>query len=286
MNELKFNCPHCHQRLEVPANALGRTIACPICKGRIRLPERKQESGNGAPALATLLNAAGGNTPARSGEIKFECPTCKMHYVMDAHGAGRKFKCTDCGSLILVPQPSNQTIMVSTLVATQNCATTGPIPTASDWVAKCVAGDEQAAKRLMEMGPATLSQLIAALKEERLEEPNTSRGADLITDVLVSFGAVSVRSLIARLSRSRHAYLALGRIGTDDAVKALVGELTSCNWRRAEVACVALGLADKPPVLNYLDRLANLSKTTQSGEVLLAAQTALNAIQARFSGRR
>lgn len=285
MNELKFNCPHCHQRLEVPENALGRTIACPICKGHVRLPGRKVENG-GAPTLATLLSATGGNMQARPGEIKFECPTCKMHYVMDAHGAGRKFKCTECGSLILVPQPSNQTIMVSTLVATQNCATTGPIPTVSDLVARCAEGDEKAAKRLAEMGPSSLSLLIGALKEERLEEPNTSKGADLITDVLVSFGAVSVRSLVARLSRSRHAYLALGRIGTEDAIRALVNELSSCNWRRAEVACTAMGLADKPAVLNYLDRLANLSKTTHSGEVLLAAQTALNAIQARFSGRR
>jgi len=282
MSDLKFNCPHCHQRLEVPENALGRTISCPICKGHIRLPERPKTSGS---VPATLLSAAGADASARKEEIRFECPACKMHYRMDARGAGRQFKCTDCGAVILVPQPSNQTVMVSAFSTTQSCGTTANVLFTSDLVSKCGEGDAQAAQRLMGIGPSVLSQLIEALKEETLESPNRSKGADLITDVLVSFGPVSVRALIARLSKSRHAYLALGRIGTDEAVKALVSELTSCNWRRAEIACIALGLVDKPGVLNYLDRLASLCKSTRSGEVLVAAQSALGAIQSRFSGR-
>lgn len=282
MSDLKFNCPHCHQRLEVPEKALGRTISCPICKGHIRLPERPKTN---SPTPAKLLSEDGTGSSARKNEIRFECATCKKHYCMETRGAGRQFKCKDCGTIILVPQPSNQTVMVSAFSITKSCGTTANVLFTADLVAKCSEGDELAAQRLMGVGPTVLSQLIEALKEEALESPNHSKGADLITDVLVSFGTVSVHSLIAKLSKSRHAYLALGRIGTDEAVKALVSELTSCNWRRAESACIGLSLVDKPGVLNYLDRLTSLSKSSRSGEVLFAAQSALRAIQSRFSGR-
>ncbi len=39
MRTIKFNCPHCQQRLGAAENLLGRKISCPICKGHIKLPE-------------------------------------------------------------------------------------------------------------------------------------------------------------------------------------------------------------------------------------------------------
>jgi uncharacterized RDD family membrane protein YckC len=38
MSTIQFKCPHCTQLLNVPANAVGRIIQCPLCKGQITLP--------------------------------------------------------------------------------------------------------------------------------------------------------------------------------------------------------------------------------------------------------
>lgn len=38
MADFKFNCPHCKQSLEAPADMVGQTINCPSCKGLFKLP--------------------------------------------------------------------------------------------------------------------------------------------------------------------------------------------------------------------------------------------------------
>ena len=38
MSDYKFNCPHCNQSLEAPADMLGEIIECPACSGSIQLP--------------------------------------------------------------------------------------------------------------------------------------------------------------------------------------------------------------------------------------------------------
>jgi hypothetical protein len=35
---IKINCPHCQQKLDVPAELLGQLIDCPACQGEIELP--------------------------------------------------------------------------------------------------------------------------------------------------------------------------------------------------------------------------------------------------------
>lgn len=42
MSDFKFNCPHCSQSLEASEEMLGETIDCPICNGRIELPNPEQ----------------------------------------------------------------------------------------------------------------------------------------------------------------------------------------------------------------------------------------------------
>jgi len=38
MSDLKVNCPHCNQSLDVPAELLGQTVDCPSCQGQMSLP--------------------------------------------------------------------------------------------------------------------------------------------------------------------------------------------------------------------------------------------------------
>ena len=135
---------------------------------------------------------------------------------------------------------------------------------------------------LIELGANVIPAIIQGLNEESIEEPNLCKGADCLTDLLVKFGTPSVQPLIAQLGKSRHAYLALGRIGAEEAVQALVRELTSCNWRRVELACTALGLVEHPGALKTVAQLDALRKSTRSGEVYTAAGEAINAIQNRF----
>jgi hypothetical protein len=38
MNDFKFECPHCQQRIQVEAKHAGRQCQCPSCKHLIRVP--------------------------------------------------------------------------------------------------------------------------------------------------------------------------------------------------------------------------------------------------------
>lgn len=42
MNNLKFECPHCNQSLEVSGDVMGTTISCPSCQEAITLPRPSQ----------------------------------------------------------------------------------------------------------------------------------------------------------------------------------------------------------------------------------------------------
>jgi len=44
MSDFKFNCPHCNQSLEAPADMLGEQIDCPACTGAIQLPAPKMHA--------------------------------------------------------------------------------------------------------------------------------------------------------------------------------------------------------------------------------------------------
>jgi len=79
MSDFKFNCPHCNQSLEAPADMLGSTIECPACNGSIQLPEPQAPpppvpkpppppDGEFAPDAATekqiaYIRALGGSPP-------------------------------------------------------------------------------------------------------------------------------------------------------------------------------------------------------------------------------
>ena len=213
MSDLKFNCPHCQQRLGIPEAALGRKIACPLCGGHIQLPK--------------------------------------------------------------IDRPQTEPNVV-------RLAAKGEVRPVAELIGRARQGDGQACKELLAKGAPVIPALIQCLEEDSLEEPNLSKGAEALTDLLVAFGAPSVQPLIARLGKSRQAYLALGRLGSEEAVQALERELPSCNWRRVELACTALGLAEHTSVMQALEPLERARKATRSGEVYTAAGEAITAIQNRF----
>ncbi len=132
------------------------------------------------------------------------------------------------------------------------------------------------------MGECVIPALIEGLRETALEEPDQSKGADYVADLLVEFGPDCVPPLIAKLGKSRHAYFALGQTGEEDAINALVRELASVNWHRVELACMALGLVEHPRILDVLDQIIKLRNTTRWGEVHYAAGVAIASIQRRF----
>ena len=285
MSDLKFNCPHCQQRLGVPEAALGRRILCPSCEGPIQLPERgKPQTEPAASRPVSMLKDSSEEGKRQKGDIKFSCPSCEAHLVIEERGAGKQISCPYCGAGIHAPLatplvPSDQPAIRQVLGKVD-------MRQLHELVEKTRTGDEQAKKALIEMGAPVIPVLVEGLKEDTLEEPNLSRGADYVTDLLVAFGAQSVQPLIAKLGKSRHAYYALGRTGNEEAIRALVRELSSCNWRRVELACAALGLVENPSVLKVAGQLDKLRKSTRSGEVYTAAGDAVTAINNRFRTHR
>ena len=53
MSDIKVNCPHCKQSLEVPEEMFGTIAECPSCNGQIQLPLRQAET-----RTSTLLQQA------------------------------------------------------------------------------------------------------------------------------------------------------------------------------------------------------------------------------------
>jgi len=43
MNNLKFNCPHCNQSIEVPEKIPGQTLKCPSCQRSIKFSKSHPE---------------------------------------------------------------------------------------------------------------------------------------------------------------------------------------------------------------------------------------------------
>ncbi len=286
MSDLKFNCPHCQQRLGIPEAAMGRTIPCPLCKGHIRLPAGQQTEPT-EPEPTRKLRAIGRPATLQKDDVKFSCSACDVHIVIAGRAAGKQITCQRCGARIVVPGANPPPPPPAPAVQPE----TSPLPEHVDarmvpeLIEKLRRGDEQAGKALISVGETVIPALVEGLKEYTLEEPDTNRGADYVATLLVKCGAVSVQPLIAKLGKSRHAYFALGRIGNDDAINALVFELSSCNWRRAELASTALGLVKNPSVLRIVDKLNALLKSTRRGEVYMAAGSAITALQNRFPNK-
>ena len=317
MSDIKFNCPHCQQRLSIPDVALGRTIPCPICKGHIGLPAKRTPPPQSAAAqaatadqttIATQTTASAQTTPAtptaattqttaaartadkppaastagsqtqQNVDIKFACPTCAVHIVITERAAGKEITCQRCGSRIFVPGGA-PTLAAASQPSPPLMPSQATIP---ELIEELRNGNEQVWRALLQKGESVIPLLIEAFNENAITEPDTNRGADHIVKLLARCGAVCVQPLIAKLGKSRHAYYALGKIANEEALNALSRELTSVNWHRVEIACKALGLVENPNVQKYVSSIEAVRKSTRVGEVFSAASASLAAIQARF----
>ena len=72
MSDIKLNCPHCEQSLDIPSELLGQTVECPSCQGSIALPKPE---------------------PQPKAETK-DCPYCGELILAKAK------KCKHCGELL------------------------------------------------------------------------------------------------------------------------------------------------------------------------------------------
>ena len=286
MSDIKFNCPHCQQRLGVSETLLGRKIPCPVCGGHIRLPDMPS-SPVLTPAIPVEKPKTLGTTvpiAIKNGDITFFCPQCKTKLVISERAAGKQISCRGCGSPITVPSSTMPPDPIGR--ETINLTLNQPgLPLIGDLIKKIREGDEQAVRLVLMRGASAIPALLEGLEENSLEDPKTNPESDRVAAVLVKFGWQSVPALISKLGKSRRAYFALGRIANEESINALVRELTSVNWRRVEVACIALGLAEDPAALRAVPHLETTRKTTRVGEVFSAAGTALAALQRRYQPR-
>jgi DNA-directed RNA polymerase subunit RPC12/RpoP len=291
MSTIKFNCPHCQQRLGIADTSLGQKIACPSCGGHVRLPAKPMPSPEppSPPLPPTAIpvdkpKTFGTTVPVTlaNGDFTFFCPSCNAKLIVTERAAGKQIPCRSCSAPVTVPTTADippdpagrQTINLSLRPEEQNSL--------RDLVGRARNGDTQAAKAILAFGANAVSELLEGL-EKSFEEPKENQGADCIVELLVRIGTASVKPLTAKLGKSRRAYFALGRIGSEEAASALVRELSSVNWRRVEAACIGLGLVETPAARPVLPHLENTRKNTRIGEVYSAAGMAIAALQRRLA---
>ncbi|HRR33465.1 MAG TPA: HEAT repeat domain-containing protein [Kiritimatiellia bacterium] len=218
-----------------------------------------------------------------NGDITFFCPHCSCKLIVTERAAGKQIPCRKCNVPVIVPGKvippdpiGRETVNLTFRQEAQ--------ASLSDLVKRVREGDATAARAILAFGANAVPAVVEGL-ENSFDEPKENRAADYLADVLVKIGAASVKPLISKLGKSRRAYYALGRIGTEEALDALIRELTSVNWRRVEAACIGLGLTENPNAAYVLAHLENTRKTTRVGEVFTAAGSTITALQRRLATR-
>ena len=109
---MNFNCPHCNQLLTDDASKAGRAVACPSCRGTLRVP-----LGFHCPHCRQLLvddvSKAGREMvcPVCHGRLRmpmgFPCPHCGQLLVDDVEKADRAVICPACNRSLRVPIHAN-----------------------------------------------------------------------------------------------------------------------------------------------------------------------------------
>jgi serine/threonine-protein kinase len=88
-----IRCPHCQKAMQLPDNALGKRVACPMCKQPFQTP-----GGTPAPAPAAPAPPRNGNGATGSGVFPTtstqSCPSCGAKLLEGA------VACMDCGYLL------------------------------------------------------------------------------------------------------------------------------------------------------------------------------------------
>lgn len=290
MSIIKFHCPHCQQRLSVSAQLLGRKIACPRCGGHIRLPEpatvKKPTPPPPPPPAAIPVKAPNLATTIpisfANGDITFQCSSCGCKLVVTDRAAGREIPCWRCQNPVTVPSSTLPPDPVGRQTVNINLGEEHK-QTMVKLIERSREGDTLASQTLLTLGTNALPHLVEAL-ENALEDAKVHIGDDQLVKIIVQMGIPGVKPLITKLGKRRRAYFALGKIGSGEAVDALVRELSSVNWRRVEAACIGLSFVTNPAVLqNVLSHLQQTCAQTRVGEVFSAASATIDTLQKRLA---
>ncbi|OPZ74327.1 MAG: hypothetical protein BWY82_00756 [Verrucomicrobia bacterium ADurb.Bin474] len=117
MSDFNFNCPHCKQSLEAPAELLGQQINCPTCNGAIQLP-KPQQSAPPPPAQAKKQMLT--RPPNTSGDTR-PCPYCGEPILRSAE------KCRHCGEFLRGEREVKTNVKQGALIGAVACFIIGII---------------------------------------------------------------------------------------------------------------------------------------------------------------
>jgi len=92
---IKFDCPHCGQRLSSPASFGGREFECPGCAGRTVVPGEPSTAEHASENVRT---------------VKFFCSSCGQKLSCDPRWAGHTIECPVCEKPATVPTPEAKAI--------------------------------------------------------------------------------------------------------------------------------------------------------------------------------
>lgn len=86
---ITYPCPGCKARLDVPSDAVGRPIDCPDCGVISTVP------GPLEPIPEEIVEV--------DDDIRFYCPVCRKSYRTRSNQAGKKSKCGQCQTVLVIP---------------------------------------------------------------------------------------------------------------------------------------------------------------------------------------
>ena len=95
MDAFRLNCPRCGSVFSAKPEHEGKTVACPVCKAKIRA------NRGAAPSSDNSKNGSG--EPANRMDVV--CPNCSKQLTFLSEHAGKTGKCSGCGAIIEIPDP-------------------------------------------------------------------------------------------------------------------------------------------------------------------------------------
>ena len=99
-DHIKLACTSCNAAMEAPSSAAGRTVRCPKCQHKLRVPDADRA------AAQPSRPAASATPPLVDGDrLKISCENCGKQLRVPANAAGKRVKCPGCRSAFVVAAP-------------------------------------------------------------------------------------------------------------------------------------------------------------------------------------
>ena len=84
---MEIDCPHCSQHLDIPDDAIGATVTCPVCNGEFDI--KATTPGPVPPAPRQTSTFA-------PGRVKLQCAKCRATVYGPTSSAGKTMNCPKC----------------------------------------------------------------------------------------------------------------------------------------------------------------------------------------------